>query len=304
MRTVFALLAAAIIAGGCGRASDEPAGVAASDDAGVIVFTGGPVRAIRPDGTGLRPFELREACEPTDFSPDGQMVACWPPPGGALGFYVMRRDGSEFHEVPVPSGNSHSPSFSPDGEEVAFVYSRGEYGEARELWRAGIDGEGAHELAPGPDAEPEWSPDGNRIAFIRTGDGLAGCIDGGSLVVIGAEGGEERVSSAMLKRQSGRLMESGSPSCAGCPHRAATRMHVPIRMRTRKARARSGPSLSTADRQCCSLATCLRRACSRSPGRRMGARSRSSVRRAVLTPATFGSLSFPRRAERPAPSAP
>jgi Tol biopolymer transport system component len=200
VRVALALATVCFLLAGCGSANDEPASAPDSDDPGMIVFTGaeisegGWIRAIRSDGTGMRPFELSELCEdPIDFSADGRMVACWPPPG-SNDIYIMRRDGSDRHGGPLPAGYSYSPSLSPDGEHVIFLHSRHEYGEKYELWKARIDGEDAEMLvAAGDNFTPAWSPAGDRIAFIRE-PRSSGCgSPTGDLVVIGAEGGNERV---------------------------------------------------------------------------------------------------------------
>jgi Tol biopolymer transport system component len=203
---VLALLVGCLILAGCGSAKEEPAAAPESDDPGMIVFTGaelsegGWIRAIRPDGTGMQPFELRDSCEePIDFSADGRTVAC-EPPTGSYAIYVMRRDGSDWHRVPLPPGYSHSPSLSPDGEQFAFLHSR-EYGETYELWKAGIGGDHAELLVAGdlrapPPAifGPAWSPDGERIAFIRVSDSVGcGWSMTGDVAVADPKGGEERV---------------------------------------------------------------------------------------------------------------
>ena len=196
MRFALALLAAFLVAG-CGPARDKSPGLSNADDPGMIVFNmnaGDDLRAIRPDGTGLQPFELRESCEPQDFSRDGQLVACDSIP---FGIYLMRRDGSEWRRIPLPPGNSHSPSLSPDGDEFVFLYSRDEYGDTFELWKAGIGGEDAARLVAGHSyTQPAWSPDGTRIAFVRTPEVSAsdsGCGDRGDLVVIDRDGGDEQL---------------------------------------------------------------------------------------------------------------
>jgi Tol biopolymer transport system component len=169
-------------------------------DPGVIVFNlnaGDDLRAIRPDGTGLRPFKLGESCEPLDFSADGRIVACADRsiPRDIFGMYVMRRDGSDWRRIPLPRGSNHSPSFSPDGDEIVFLHSPDEYGSRFELWKAGIDGAGAERLVAGDIAEPTWSPDGTRIAFMRDPPDVVSehqCWEG-DMVVVDAAGGDERL---------------------------------------------------------------------------------------------------------------
>lgn len=201
MRTALAVLPACLILVGCGSANVEPASAPDTDDPGMIVFTGadwkegGWARAIRPDGTGMRPFELREACEfPVDFSADGKWAVCqWV--GREDDIYVMGTDGSEWRRVPLPPGYSLFPSLSPDGKELVFLYTKDEYGDTYELWRAEVDGKNAEMLVGGDNFAPDWSPDGERIAFTRAVSDLGGCsgYKSGELVVTDAKGGDAQV---------------------------------------------------------------------------------------------------------------
>lgn len=106
----------------------------------------------------------------------------------------MRRDGSDWRRIALPPGHRHSPSLSPGGDEIVFLYSRQVYGRTFEVWKAGIDGEDAERLVAGDNAEPTWSPEGKRIAFVRDPEEIsAGECWSGDLVVIDAAGGDERL---------------------------------------------------------------------------------------------------------------
>ena len=64
-------------------------------------------------------------------------------PRDLSGIYVMRRDGADWRRIPLPPGHRHSPSLSPDGDEIVFLYSRQVYGRIFEVWKAGVGGENA-----------------------------------------------------------------------------------------------------------------------------------------------------------------
>ena len=64
---------------------------------------------------------------------------------------------------------AHSPAWSPDGKEIAFVSARS--GD-EEIYVARADGSRARRLTllPGPDLSPAWSPDGRQLAWSRAGE--------------------------------------------------------------------------------------------------------------------------------------
>jgi TolB protein len=61
-------------------------------------------------------------------------------------------------------GNAFSPSYSPDGDQIAFVNRVSD--EPAQLWIMGSDGSDPHPVTspPGAVVAAEWSPDGRSIA--------------------------------------------------------------------------------------------------------------------------------------------
>lgn len=103
-----------------------------------------------------------------DWSPDGEKLAFSNVDEESRNFEVYISDafGANITRVDLPlSGGVHkgSPSWSPNGEQIAFVQ-----------WGAGVskihimnsDGSDVQFLIEGDN--PDWSPDGNSIVFVQT----------------------------------------------------------------------------------------------------------------------------------------
>jgi TolB protein len=97
-------------------------------------------------------------------------------PAGQLDLYVARGDGA--HAVAIASSpkDEYSPTWSPDGSELAFRVNRpGPY--APDIWAANADGSHPRNLTDTPDDtewSPAWSPDGSRIAYYFGANGVGG----------------------------------------------------------------------------------------------------------------------------------
>lgn len=93
-----------------------------------------------------------------------------------LGVWIGRKwlVPGEAPMVPVPltsyPGNEVQPSFSPDGNQVAFVWD-GEHQDNPDIYvkMIGIGSDAPRRLttSPASDISPAWSPDGRFIAFVR-----------------------------------------------------------------------------------------------------------------------------------------
>ncbi|MGH9835675.1 MAG: protein kinase domain-containing protein [Blastocatellia bacterium] len=100
--------------------------------------------------------------------------------------------------VPFTSfpGNECCPTFSPDGNQIAFVWDGGK-GNNTDIYVKLIDAESPLRLTTNPaeDTAPAWSPDGRHIAFIRTGKNEKG------IFIITALGGSERALYSLPTRE-------------------------------------------------------------------------------------------------------
>jgi Tol biopolymer transport system component len=109
------------------------------------------------------------------ISPDGTRVV-FAAQGDDLGLWVVDAEGGRPVPIPLPGaeGIVTAPTFSPDGNRIAYVDS----GELENhLWVMDADGSNAHEIladeATVPGGSLQWSPAGDRIAGVaRSRDGV------------------------------------------------------------------------------------------------------------------------------------
>ena len=113
----------------------------------------------------------------------------------ATTYWINRRGAVEITDVPwvlVPltsyPGEESAPSFSPDGNQVAFSWNGGKQ-DNFDIYIKQVGSESARQLTTDPryDGSPAWSPDGQSIAFLRDlGHGKM------AVMIIRANGGRER----------------------------------------------------------------------------------------------------------------
>lgn len=71
-------------------------------------------------------------------------------------------------------GEEGRPTLSPDGNLVAFAWSRPDEPGVTDIYVKAIGSEALRRLTetPGSEGSPAWSPDGHTIAFFRAGEGV------------------------------------------------------------------------------------------------------------------------------------
>jgi Tol biopolymer transport system component len=155
---------------------------------------------VNADGTGEQPLTSVEedATEPA-WSPDGKRIAFAKrnldresdSNKPEVDIYVMNPDGSEMTRLTDLAGVEQDPSWSPDGNQIAFEAEQGDPTETyvgSEIFVMNADGSELRPLTDTVEDEffPAWSPDGDTIAFERRGD------DGITIVLVNEDGSGER----------------------------------------------------------------------------------------------------------------
>ncbi len=108
-----------------------------------------------------------------EISPDGEMIAftvSWfdkEKNSSNTDIYMVPLKGGDAYRFVRSGGNDHSPCWSPDGSQLAFVSDRD--GNSQ-IWIIPADGGEAHRITNIPTgvSDPLWSPDGQTIAFTSS----------------------------------------------------------------------------------------------------------------------------------------
>ena len=120
--------------------------------------------------------------------------------------FLLNIDTEETVQLTDGNFEEFSPSFSPDGKQIAFSSKRGEdpdrHDNADVYVMDATPGGEARQLTtnPGADAAPEWSPDGKYIVYSHGGSPDIAWYGLVRIGIVPATGGEARVLTAELDR--------------------------------------------------------------------------------------------------------
>jgi TolB protein len=98
----------------------------------------------------------------SDWSADGQSIVTYSGPAWNREVYILNADGSNARQLTPSGGNSQGPSFSPDGQWVAFTAYFDNYGDDHgcEIYVIRVDGTDLRRLTNNDycDYQPRWGP--------------------------------------------------------------------------------------------------------------------------------------------------
>jgi dipeptidyl aminopeptidase/acylaminoacyl peptidase len=136
------------------------------------VMTGWEIFVMNPDGSNqVNLTKHPDLAAAPEWSPDGSRIAYESdrdfdidPTEFTFEIFVMRADGSDVVNITNNEADDEFPSWSPDGNRIAFQSTRG---GSLEIFLINPSGGDLVNLTnhPARDFTAAWSPDGNRIAF-------------------------------------------------------------------------------------------------------------------------------------------
>ena len=118
---------------------------------------------INPDGAGFQVLtDLRDLRGRSDWSADGLHIVTYLGKPWERELFIMNPDGSDVRQVSKTGGNSQGPSFSPDGQWIAFTAYFDHYrvNNGCEIYIMRIDGSELTRLTDNNycDWQPRWGP--------------------------------------------------------------------------------------------------------------------------------------------------
>jgi Tol biopolymer transport system component len=153
-------------------------GRAESFDEGVLAFSR-PTDRLRAWDVLIMDVRTRRMVEVMNYgwrvaadlqwSPDGRYLAL-ATFGQQSDVYVVDVYGGKWHNITRDFASDRYPSWSPDGQQLAFFSTRGD-GLQFDIYLVNPDGSNLRRLTYSESSYPAWSPDGTQLVFSSRVDG-------------------------------------------------------------------------------------------------------------------------------------
>ena len=175
LRTSLVLAVALVAAGLLLMFAVKPAHAAFPGANGKIAFVSNrdgndEIYTMSPAGSGVA--QLTHTLYPSGnespaVSPDGTRIVF----ERDKDIWIMNADGSGLRKLTKNDVYDHDPTFSFNGNKIAFLTRRGVDGPPGRdnIWTMNTDGTNQARVTTNGAIEPTWSPNSNMIAFIRSG---------------------------------------------------------------------------------------------------------------------------------------
>lgn len=124
------------------------------------------LKIVQLDGDGLR--TVVDDAYAAEWSPDGTRIAFQRYGESDSDIFISAIDGSNVTQVSESGREDWSPSWSPDGEWIAFSSEATDSMNTADIYKVQVSGGSTQRLttADGNDLNPAWSPDGTKITFV------------------------------------------------------------------------------------------------------------------------------------------
>lgn len=126
-------------------------------------------------------------------------------------FYLFDRATKKLEQLTAEGLEVASPSWSPDGQWIAFLGKEGKDAERYNTWNVYViesrvgasprkitNYDGVHATASR--SQPEWSPDGKRLVYLESGGAKNSAYNMSRLAVIAVDGGNPKLLAEKLDR--------------------------------------------------------------------------------------------------------
>jgi TolB protein len=131
--------------------------------------------AANVDGSGIRSISASSAidAEPKVNPKTGAEIAFVSGRSGPQQIYRMNMDGADLERLSDGTGEASNPSWHPDGQILAFAWTRGFMTGAFNIFIMDVAKRDYKQLThgEGKNENPSWAPDGKHIVFMSTRTG-------------------------------------------------------------------------------------------------------------------------------------